>query len=1091
MGRSPAWPAGLAVAAIVVATAALILWNYDRIERREAARIESVAESHARAITAWLRHREAEMQFIATSARLAEQYASWRVHGHRGDLESLMARLVAYREANEYFSALVLGERAEIVARESPGAPASPEMKAAVLRAYASGRVQRTEIYSGERPDPGRIMDLVAPLPTEGPTPRGAVVLRIDTEQFLFPLLHAGHANENGYRSTLVRREGAEVSVLSDKPGGGSAAPIPRVAFERVRAISNSARSSPPGPAVETTDYRGAHVLAVGRLVEGSDWVVVTKEEYARIAAEGRRNAAWIAMGGLAAIATALAIGANHRSQLALREANLRRADQLERLRALQLLDGIADSSADPIFAKDREGRYLLFNREACRITGKSGDQVVGRGDGVLFPPAQAQRIREENARVLAEAKPVTFEQSLTTVDGDRVFLITLGALRDEHGVVTGTCGVAHDITRRKRDELALRDSAHRLKAIQDSIRSQLAVLDREGNIVEVNAAWEEFSRRNSAGACTPSPNAGVGANYLEICRAATGESSEFSAEAGEGIRRVLEGEVDFFEGEYPCRAPGPRRWFTLRVSPLIRGGGGAVVVHTEITARKLAEEELAEREALLRLFVEHAPAAIAMFDQEMRYVCVSRRWMQDYRLGDRNILGLSHYDVFPETPEHWRRTHRRCLAGTVESCDEEPFRRADGRVDWVRREIRPWRHADGTVGGILIFSEDVTERMKRSRELRGLSLAVEQSFSSVMITDASGTIDYVNAAFCHVSGYERDEVLGRNPRFLQSGKTPPATFEAMWATLAGGAPWRGELVNRRKDGAEYVERLQVSPIRQADGRITNFVGISEDVTEQRRTAAELERHRDHLEELVALRTQSLERALQNLETFSYTVSHDLRAPLRAISGFATALAESESAGLSEDGRRMLSRVVAGARRMDELILAILEYSRSERLERKDAAVDTAALVERIAREMMASYPRATFTAGELPEVRADPTMTEEVFSNLMGNAFKFSSKRADARIEVGATTVDGVPEFFVKDNGTGFDPEHGAKLFRLFRRMPGAEGFPGTGLGLAIVKRLVERHGGRIRAESVPGQVTVFRFTLAPDRGPPSRGQA
>jgi two-component system sensor histidine kinase/response regulator len=248
----------------------------------------------------------------------------------------------------------------------------------------------------------------------------------------------------------------------------------------------------------------------------------------------------------------------------------------------------------------------------------------------------------------------------------------------------------------------------------------------------------------------------------------------------------------------------------------------------------------------------------------------------------------------------------------------------------------------------------------------------------------------------------------------------------------------------------------------------------------EQRAHAEAEARR--LNEILDTRKQALERAVKNLEAFSYSVSHDLRAPLRAIAGYAEMLNETRSAQLGDEGRHMLDRIIAGARRMDRLIQDILDYSKAERMTRNDTLVDVANIARQVAQDLRATYPGAAFTLGELPRITADRTMVQQIFANLIGNAFKFSSRRSDATIEVGAASVNGVPEFYVRDNGAGFNQKYAGKLFNLFQRMHSEQEFPGTGVGLALVKRLVDFHGGRISATSVPGQQTVFRFTLAPE---------
>jgi signal transduction histidine kinase len=244
------------------------------------------------------------------------------------------------------------------------------------------------------------------------------------------------------------------------------------------------------------------------------------------------------------------------------------------------------------------------------------------------------------------------------------------------------------------------------------------------------------------------------------------------------------------------------------------------------------------------------------------------------------------------------------------------------------------------------------------------------------------------------------------------------------------------------------------------------------------RTRAEAEAL--HLNEILLARKSALEFAVKNLESFSHTVSHDLRAPLRIINGYAKMLEESESANLSPEGRALLERIVASAQKMDHLIVDILEYSRVERAQRKDSEIDMAALAGQIVQEQKTAYPNAQFSIGELPRVTADPTMVKQIFTNLIGNACKFSAKRSDPKIEIGATPVGGVLEFYVRDNGVGFDSAYAGKLFGVFQRLHSYQEFPGTGIGLSVVKRLVEHHHGRVSAESVPGEQTCFRFTLA-----------
>jgi signal transduction histidine kinase len=249
---------------------------------------------------------------------------------------------------------------------------------------------------------------------------------------------------------------------------------------------------------------------------------------------------------------------------------------------------------------------------------------------------------------------------------------------------------------------------------------------------------------------------------------------------------------------------------------------------------------------------------------------------------------------------------------------------------------------------------------------------------------------------------------------------------------------------------------------------------------------AQQEVARQQLENLVAQRTrelaaknQSLERTVSDLEAFSASISHDLRGPLRTVNGFAALLLRSEGAKLTDEGRRKLDRIVAGANTMDRMIEDILECSRAERVDMHFGPVDLNQLVQDLVMEMAPSSPSTQIAMGPLPLVHADPTLARQVFANLIGNALKFSAGQPQPKVEIGAQGN----ALFVRDNGVGFDAGEAYRLFEPFQRLHTDTEFVGTGVGLSIVKRVIERHGGSIRAESVQGRQTTFTFDFGPAR--------
>ncbi|WPL19166.1 Cyclic di-GMP phosphodiesterase Gmr [Thiorhodovibrio winogradskyi] len=253
----------------------------------------------------------------------------------------------------------------------------------------------------------------------------------------------------------------------------------------------------------------------------------------------------------------------------------------------------------------------------------------------------------------------------------------------------------------------------------------------------------------------------------------------------------------------------------------------------------RVRERQLATSEARQRLFIEYAPAALAMFDTEMRFMVVSRRWRNDYGLADQDLTRRSHYEVFPEIPQRWREVHRRALRGEVLSAENDCFIRPDGRTQWQRWEVRPWYRADESIGGIVIFTEDITPQKEAEREMRIAATAFETR-QSMIITDAEQRILRVNRAFCQTTGYRPDEVIGRTPDMLKSGQHSAGFYRAMWEKLEEEDEWQGEIWNRRKNGQIYPEWLHISAVRDGDGRISHYVGAFEDISEHKEAEAQI-----------------------------------------------------------------------------------------------------------------------------------------------------------------------------------------------------------------------------------------------------------
>jgi PAS domain S-box-containing protein len=268
-------------------------------------------------------------------------------------------------------------------------------------------------------------------------------------------------------------------------------------------------------------------------------------------------------------------------------------------------------------------------------------------------------------------------------------------------------------------------------------------------------------------------------------------------------------------------------------------------------------------------------------------------------------------------------------------------------------------------------------------------------------------------------------------------------------------------------------------PGRTDESLVERLVEIAQLALQRARGERQVREMHELLERRVTERTALLEQANKELEAFSYSVSHDLRSPLRAINGFAHLLAEHAAASLDDEGREMLERIQRGSKRMGQLIDDILHFSRMARVDLARTDISLDALARAVAAELMDQYPAAHITIAPIGHVSGDLAMLRQVFVNLIGNALKFSSRSEQSTVEVFVALRDGIPSICVSDNGVGFDPTYADRLFGVFQRMHGADEFPGTGVGLAIVKRVVERHGGRVGVQTAPAKGATFFFSL------------
>jgi len=393
----------------------------------------------------------------------------------------------------------------------------------------------------------------------------------------------------------------------------------------------------------------------------------------------------------------------------------------------------------------------------------------------------------------------------------------------------------------------------------------------------------------------------------------------------------------------------------------------------------------------------------------------------------------------------------------------------------------------------------DITARKAAEAQLRKLALAVEQSPESIVITDLDANVEYVNETFVLNTGYSREEATGKNPRILHSGKTPKATYDALWDAMKQGQPWKGEFINKRKDGSEYAEFAIITPLRQLDGSISHYVAVKEDISEKKRLGKELDNYRLHLEDQVALRTAELERATAQAEAanqakseFLANMSHEIRTPMNAILGL-TYLLQRDSVTPQQSER--LQKIGLAAHHLLSIINDILDLSKIEagklQLEQQDfalgAVLDHVSSLIRDAAQ--AKGLRVTVDGDSVPLwLRGDATRLRQALLNLASNAVKFTERGG---IDLRAKLLDEQEgqlrvRFEVEDTGIGIAAETIPQLFQPFEQADSSttRKYGGTGLGLAITRHLAQLMGGEVGIASEPGKGSRFWFSVQLDRG-------
>jgi PAS domain S-box-containing protein len=951
------WQALLVVLTLAILAGGSAYYRAERarIKKEELRIVLGNGKLKASQVEQWRFERLADAKVSAGDPVLIAAARAFRRDGDTAALRKTMrASLDIRAKAYRYTDIIFLSSDGSYLFSVSGTVPDSesvgPESMRAVSEVLAGGEPLMSGFH--KLPDGALRVDAVAAITDTGGAVLGVLNLRCDPRIFFKPLLLMWPSVAGGLaRNWLAERNGDQVDYLGGEVRSESGLPWAKTSLAEAPPAVRAALS---GKQSFQGEDLGRHVLAGSSPVPGAPWVIVSQVDAQEALADGlsrTRSILITALASLVLLASAFAV--LHRQRLAtlyktryLAERR-RRQDQEER-RAL------LDSIGDAVITTDTQGRVREVNPAAAVLTGWAESEARNR------PLEEVFRISERVER--PKPAPLPGEPLLSAADaseshsvlvrrdgGERPVIRSSSPIRGLDGETTGSVVVFSDQSRQHAALQALYRSEAKFRNAMESINLIALILDEAGRVSVCSDYFLDLTGWSREDV--------IGRDWFE--RFVPEEERPGRREA---FRRAFEVGGTARHPEYEIVTRRGRRHLIAWSNNGLRDSRsklvGLVCIGEDITERKQAEDRIRQSENRLKLLVEHCPGAIAMFDLEMRYLVVSPRWLEDYHLGTQNVIGKSHYEVFPDIPQRWKDIHSRCIKGASEKCDEDPFPRESGGTEWVRWEIHPWIDDQGGIGGIVMFTEVVTPRKEAQEALKKLNAELE---------------------------------------------------------------------------------LRV----------------------QERTAQLAEKNKE-------------------LETFSYSVSHDLKAPLRGIDGYSKILLDEYADRIDEEGRGFLKNIRTGTEQMRQLIEDMLAYSRLERRALSLEPLGLGDLVRRVMQERQFDLAQAQVDVSLAEgQVQADHEGVAIVIRNLIDNAVKFSRRRNPPEIRIASRIEAGRHVLSIRDNGTGFAMKHHDLIFQIFQRLHRSEEYGGTGVGLAIVKKAMDRMQGRVWAESEPDRGATFYVEL------------
>jgi PAS domain S-box-containing protein len=775
--------------------------------------------------------------------------------------------------------------------------------------------------------------------------------------------------------------------------------------------------------------------------------------------------------------------------------------DVTERKQAEQVrerLAAVVDSSDDAIISSTPDGTIGAWNRGAEKVFGYSAAEIVGKPLLVLLPPERFNEAADVLAGIRSGESFEHFETVRVRKDGTNIDVsVTISPMRDGNGAVIGASAVARDITGRKRAEQALRDSEENLRLALDGAR--LGTWQWKLETDELEGSPLSFALF------------GLPADTkFNFARFGASLHPEDRAHVGEAMRRCLAGEAEY-DVEYRTIWPdGTERWIAARGRVYQNAGGKNVDVRGilfDITDRRAAQEALRESEERLLAMANGIPQLAFIAEADGSIYWYNQRWYEFTGTTLEQMQGwgwqsVHHPDFLPKVLAEWTAA----IAEGKPFEMEFPLRGADGNFRAFLTRVMALKDSAGRVVRWFGTNTDI-EELKRTEErlavqaeeLRHSREALEtQTFMlrSVLDSMVEGLVAADQQGNFILWNPAAEKIMGLGP-----AKLPPSDWSTYYGLFSqdtitpippGETPLertlRGETgsseIFLRQGGVDRGLWLETNgaPLIDKDGVMRGGVLAFRDITQRKADELEIRKLNENLEERIAKRTEQLEATNRELEAFSYSVSHDLRSPLRHIASFSRILVNDFGPVMPIEAREHLQHIENAVSRMGLLIDALLKMAVLRRRSLQPEHSELNPIVDEVISMLKAEGQGrdVEWRIAKLPALNCDPVLMAQVFQNLIGNALKYSRGRARAVIEVDSIQQpDKPPIIFVRDNGAGFNMKYAERLFGVFQRFHTESEFEGSGVGLATVQRIIQKHGGMIWAEAEPDHGATFYFAL------------